>query len=107
MGIERLHFVQISIDRLEEEGRKIRGHTPLHHLQPVVEADETLADRVIRRILRPNITPMKMERDFNPNGQFCLSWEDVSQLCLMTLEIVKSEPMVAQLRAPMKGNGWG
>lgn len=109
--------VQISIDRLGEEGKKLRGHTPVQHLQPVIENEDTLADRVIRRLLRvclstmshhrvahqPNVTPMKLDKEFNSNGPFCLSWDEVSELCICTLAIIKAETMVLRLRAPIKG----
>lgn len=97
---------KISIDRLEDEGRKIRGHLLPPQLQPVLEtAGDTLADRVIRKLLRPNVTPARMDREFNPNGVFCLSWEEMSQLCLATLALIKAEPMVLQLRSPIKVYG--
>lgn len=44
-----------------------------------------------------------MDKEFNPNGPFCLSWDEVAQLCLTTLAIVRQEPMVLRLRAPIKG----
>lgn len=46
------YISQISIDRLEDEGKKIRGHTPVHHLRQVQENEETLADGVICKLLR-------------------------------------------------------
>lgn len=46
---------------------------------------------------------MKLDKDFNPNGPFSLSWDEVTQLCIKTLNVVKEEPMVLRLRAPIKG----
>lgn len=55
-------------------------------------------------MFQPNITPMKLDKDFNANGPFPLSWDEVSQLCLSVLTLVKSEAMILRLRAPIKGN---
>ncbi|XP_053993618.1 uncharacterized protein LOC128884326 isoform X2 [Hylaeus volcanicus] len=104
---------KISIDRLEDEGKRIRGHLFQYNrsilspplVQPISETDESLTDRVIRRLLRPNVTPSKLDKEFNPHASFCLSWDEVAQLCLAALNVVRNEPMVLHLRAPIKVYG--
>lgn len=99
---------KISIDRLEEAGRKLRGNTGT--LQPVRETanngnEGSLADYALSKLLRPNVTPSRMTQEFNSNDPFCLSWVEVSQLCTDTYHLVRQEPMILSLRAPIKVYG--
>eukprot|EP00917_Polyrhabdina_sp_WS-2016_P022210 GHVP01048238.1.p1 GENE.GHVP01048238.1~~GHVP01048238.1.p1 ORF type:complete len:819 (+),score=106.04 GHVP01048238.1:110-2566(+) len=92
-----------SIDRLEDEGRKIKGHSPVN--VPMVEVDDSLSDKIILKLLQPNITSQQAERDFSHLSVFCISWEDVSALCMTALEVFAQEDMVLRLRSPIKVYG--
>eukprot|EP01071_Lankesteria_metandrocarpae_P010067 Lankesteria_metandrocarpae@DN5282_c0_g1_i1.p1 len=95
---------KISIDRLEEEGKKIKCYVNAS-IQPVVEGEESAVDRIIRRLLRPNIMPFMLEREFNSQLPFCLPWDDVAALCASVLRVMTREESVIHLRAPIKVYG--
>eukprot|EP00914_Ancora_sagittata_P024837 GHVO01049559.1.p1 GENE.GHVO01049559.1~~GHVO01049559.1.p1 ORF type:complete len:879 (-),score=113.27 GHVO01049559.1:304-2940(-) len=102
----------ISIETLEDEGRKIKGFESVSQGASAfasnsqqAESQDTLYDRVIRKLLRPNVTQHFMDREFNPQGSFSLCWEDVAALCNAVLSIVSNEPMVLKLRPPIKVYG--
>lgn len=96
---------KISIDRLGEEAKKIRGHqTPLHIDQGLLGPSQTdeLADICISMLLKPDISMSRIDRDYNSNAPFCILWEQVSLLCRRCTEIMRREQMVLNLRAPIK-----
>eukprot|EP01054_Gregarina_sp_Poly1_P002751 Gregarina_sp_Poly_1__2750@NODE_1761_length_3386_cov_65_622175_g1150_i0_p1_GENE_NODE_1761_length_3386_cov_65_622175_g1150_i0NODE_1761_length_3386_cov_65_622175_g1150_i0_p1_ORF_typecomplete_len490_score43_99Metallophos/PF00149_28/1_4e36Metallophos_2/PF12850_7/0_00038_NODE_1761_length_3386_cov_65_622175_g1150_i0691472 len=100
---------KISIDRLGEEGKKIRGHvTPLHpsHVLPAVaETGDALSAKFLIRLLRPNINILALEREYNSGTAFPLPAYDVKTLIIRCTEIFKQEEMVIRLRAPIKVYG--
>eukprot|EP01056_Protomagalhaensia_sp_Gyna25_P000445 Protomagalhaensia_sp_Gyna_25__444@NODE_120_length_5101_cov_30_677993_g94_i0_p1_GENE_NODE_120_length_5101_cov_30_677993_g94_i0NODE_120_length_5101_cov_30_677993_g94_i0_p1_ORF_typecomplete_len833_score102_97Kelch_4/PF13418_6/1_8e13Kelch_4/PF13418_6/0_014Kelch_4/PF13418_6/5_1e06Kelch_4/PF13418_6/0_0019Kelch_4/PF13418_6/0_002Kelch_4/PF13418_6/1_4Kelch_4/PF13418_6/5_5e02Kelch_5/PF13854_6/3_1e07Kelch_5/PF13854_6/0_051Kelch_5/PF13854_6/3_3e07Kelch_5/PF13854_6/0_01Kelch_5/PF13854_6/0_021Kelch_5/PF13854_ len=100
---------KVSIDRLPEESKKIKGHaTPLlpgHMLPAVAESGDLLAAKFITRLLRPNISPLVLERDFPSSGPFSLSCSDVKILTYRCIEVFKQEDMVLRLRPPIKVYG--
>eukprot|EP00922_Rhytidocystis_sp_ex-Travisia-forbesii_P019668 GHVS01029073.1.p1 GENE.GHVS01029073.1~~GHVS01029073.1.p1 ORF type:complete len:460 (-),score=73.06 GHVS01029073.1:607-1947(-) len=100
---------RISIERLEEEGKKINKPAARMSLAPVVENDslsaDTLENRIIRQFLKPNITMQEFQQKFNSDNIFAVSWEDVSLLCNLVLDVVKIDDMVLRLRAPIKVYG--
>eukprot|EP00923_Selenidium_pygospionis_P055023 GHVN01095953.1.p1 GENE.GHVN01095953.1~~GHVN01095953.1.p1 ORF type:complete len:840 (+),score=106.76 GHVN01095953.1:827-3346(+) len=104
---------KISIADLQEEGRKIQnpgtgGARLMSHPYQQSHEDEamiTLADKFIKQLLRPNITPATLLREFAEGKPFSLEWRDVKDLCLYAMEILKDEEMVLSLRAPIKVYG--
>ncbi|CDJ58913.1 Serine/threonine-protein phosphatase, related [Eimeria maxima] len=100
---------RISIDRLEEEGRKINksccsssGSGPL---SPAAARAAALADRIIRLLLRPLLTQQELMALFETDAPFCIPWADVNELCHVVTDIFKEEEMVLNLRAPIKVYG--
>lgn len=99
---------KVSIDRLGEEARKIRGHaTPLHpsHALRAPDKSDRLADYCIKLLLKPNISMARIDHDFNSMNIFCLTSDHVSQLIERAIEVFKREPCVLRLRAPIKVYG--
>lgn len=52
---------------------------------------------------QPNISATRIERDYNSFARFCMSWSDVYALVQRSIELMRKESMVLQLRAPIKG----
>lgn len=76
--------IQISIDRLEEEGKKINKEAASRQDSfPTVQATrrELLAERILKLLLRPLITQQDVYTAFNTDAPFSISWNDVSYLC--------------------------
>ncbi|PHJ25563.1 protein serine threonine phosphatase [Cystoisospora suis] len=99
---------RISIDRLEEEGKKINKEAASRQDSfPTVQATrrELLAERILKLLLRPLITQQDVYTAFNTDAPFSISWNDVSYLCDVVLDIVKDDDMVLYLRAPIKVYG--
>ncbi|EPT28004.1 kelch repeat domain containing/Serine/threonine protein phosphatase protein [Toxoplasma gondii ME49] len=98
---------RISIDRLEEEGKKINKEASLQ--EPLPTASESkrdmFADRILKLLLRPLITQQEVYATFNTDAPFAISWNDVTYLCDVVLDIVKNDDMVLHLRAPIKVYG--
>eukprot|EP01053_Blabericola_migrator_P006979 Blabericola_migrator_1__6978@NODE_3536_length_1696_cov_156_282382_g1021_i1_p1_GENE_NODE_3536_length_1696_cov_156_282382_g1021_i1NODE_3536_length_1696_cov_156_282382_g1021_i1_p1_ORF_typecomplete_len495_score64_46Kelch_4/PF13418_6/1_6e12Kelch_4/PF13418_6/0_015Kelch_4/PF13418_6/2_2e05Kelch_4/PF13418_6/0_015Kelch_4/PF13418_6/0_82Kelch_4/PF13418_6/0_65Kelch_5/PF13854_6/7_5e07Kelch_5/PF13854_6/0_019Kelch_5/PF13854_6/2_7e06Kelch_5/PF13854_6/0_0096Kelch_5/PF13854_6/0_6Kelch_5/PF13854_6/0_00014Kelch_3/PF len=98
---------KLSIDRLNQEGKKIKGHaTPLHpgHMLPAAtDPGDHLTNKFIHRLLRPDVSFRTLERDFPKQAQFSIPAHDVKVLIARAQEIFKQEPMLLRLRAPIKG----
>ncbi|CBZ51175.1 serine/threonine protein phosphatase, related [Neospora caninum Liverpool] len=96
---------RISIDRLEEEGKKINKEASLQEPPPTPTESrrEMLADKILKLLLRPLITQQEVYATFNTDAPFAISWNDVTYLCDVVLDIVKNDDMVLHLRAPIKG----
>ncbi|KAH0476172.1 MAG: hypothetical protein KVP17_004387 [Porospora cf. gigantea B] len=94
---------KISVERLEDEGRRLAGTAVVNLREPT--SLERFADYVIGRLLRPGITPATLEREFNPFSPFCLSRDDIHSLTRAVLDIVRAEPMMLELRTPIKVYG--
>eukprot|EP00915_Cephaloidophora_sp_WS-2016_P000693 GHVH01000901.1.p1 GENE.GHVH01000901.1~~GHVH01000901.1.p1 ORF type:complete len:840 (+),score=104.86 GHVH01000901.1:72-2591(+) len=94
---------RVALDRLGDEGRRLRSYpVPLSGVQ---DPQSGVIDSMIARLLKPNMRPCKYEQDFNPNRGFLLSSEELTDLCKRVIAILRSEPMVLRLRAPIKVYG--
>lgn len=94
------HLVEkVAIETLAEEGRKIHTSNVMANIARSA-GDEGVHNRCINALLQPTT----WQPDSNPNG-FLLSAAEVSRLCDMTLEVLKSQEMVLRLRAPIKVYG--
>ncbi|EZG78507.1 serine/threonine-protein phosphatase [Gregarina niphandrodes] len=96
---------KVSIDRLNEESKKIRGHqTPLHpaHALGHAELPDELAEMFIRRLLQPNISQEMVEARFSSMAAFSIPREHVLKLIIKSIDLIKRESMVLHLRAPIK-----
>ena len=102
---------QVGIDTLGEEGRKIRskfsgtvGSTTGGYRSG---SNNELIDSILRRLLN-HWTPPQMNVDeygVLVPGKFFLTVDEITSLCYSVLEIIKSQPMVLQVRAPIKVYG--
>ncbi|OEH78480.1 kelch repeat domain-containing protein serine threonine protein phosphatase protein [Cyclospora cayetanensis] len=100
---------RISIDKLEEEGRKINkagcSSSASMTLTPAAARAVELADRIVRILLRPLLTQDELMNLFATDAPFCIPWADVNELCRVVTDIFKEEEMVLNLRAPIKVYG--
>ncbi|EAN31775.1 Calcineurin-like phosphoesterase family protein [Theileria parva strain Muguga] len=87
---------KISIDRLEDEGRKINKPEARSTLHWQNENSDTVYDRIIMRLLSPN------ELKFQKDASFPISYKDINTLLNTVYHIVKEEDTVLNLRAPIK-----
>lgn len=60
-------------------------------------------DYVLQTLLKPNVTMEDMKSIHDRDTMFLVSWSDLSELCKKTLQLVQNDPMVLELRAPVKG----
>ncbi|CDJ44589.1 protein serine/threonine phosphatase, putative / sortilin [Eimeria tenella] len=100
-------LLQISIDRLEEEGRKINkagcsSSSAAAAMSPAAARAAALADRIVHLLLRPLLTQEELLSLFETEAPFCIPWADVNELCHIVVDIFKEEDMVLNLRAPIK-----
>lgn len=98
------HLVQkVAIDSLEDEGRKIHAAQRTLNLKATGDANsdgERIALHVIDHLLKPNDwCPPK-----NPDS-FFLTQTEAHLLCDTVWEVFRNEPVVLQLRAPIKVYG--
>lgn len=94
------HLVEkVAIENLAEEGRKIHSANVMANIARSV-GDDGVHNRCINALLQPTT----WQPDANPNG-FLLTAAEVSRLCDMTLEVLKSQEMILRLRAPIKVYG--
>lgn len=96
---------KISIDKLEEEGRKINNGVLCTPVNYISEFKNTIYDKLITTLLNPNITQFEIQHNHNTDAIFMVPWADISMLCSMVIEIFKQEDMVLNLRAPIKVYG--
>ncbi|XP_953085.1 serine/threonine phosphatase, putative [Theileria annulata] len=87
---------KISIDRLEEEGRKINKPEARSSLHWQNENPDTIYDRIIMKLLNPN------ELKFQKDSSFSISYKDINTLLNTVYHIIKEEETVLNLRAPIK-----
>uniref|UniRef100_A0A8C9GM24 Serine/threonine-protein phosphatase n=1 Tax=Piliocolobus tephrosceles TaxID=591936 RepID=A0A8C9GM24_9PRIM len=93
---------KISIDKLEEEGKKINNGalcTPVNYIN---EFKNTVYDKIIMTLLNPNITQFEIQYNHNSESIFVIPWTNISVLCSLVIDIVRQEDMVLKLRAPIK-----
>lgn len=95
---------KISIDKLEDEGRKINKPEASAQLRWPSDDSNTVYDRVIRTLLKTNITGDSSTGAYNEMA-FAVPYDDVQALCQMVYQIVKQEETVLKLRAPIKVYG--
>ncbi|GFE54485.1 serine threonine phosphatase [Babesia ovis] len=95
---------KISIDKLEEEGRKINKPEARSQLRWQNDDTDTVYDRVIRALLNPNFTNDYVTMSYNETA-FPIAYEDVQALCQLVYQIVQQEDTVLTLRAPIKVYG--
>ncbi|KAK1938511.1 putative kelch repeat domain containing/Serine/threonine protein phosphatase protein [Babesia divergens] len=95
---------KISIDKLEDEGRKINKQEARSQLRWQNDDCDTVYDRVIRALLKPNFTNDPVTQAYNETS-FAVPYEDVQTLCQLVYQIVKREDTVLKLRAPIKVYG--
>ncbi|CDR94993.1 kelch repeat domain containing/Serine/threonine protein phosphatase protein, putative [Babesia bigemina] len=95
---------KISIDKLEEEGRKINKPEARAQLRWQHDDGDTVYDRVIRALLNPNFSNEHVTMSYNET-MFPVPYDDVLALCQMVYQIVKQEDTVLKLRAPIKVYG--
>eukprot|EP00440_Ansanella_granifera_P058066 gb/GFBE01062939.1/.p1 GENE.gb/GFBE01062939.1/~~gb/GFBE01062939.1/.p1 ORF type:complete len:847 (+),score=138.18 gb/GFBE01062939.1/:1-2541(+) len=94
------HLVKkVAIETLEEEGRKIHSHNVLANIART-GGDEDVHGKCINALLQPT----SWQPDSNPNA-FLLNAAEVSRLCDLVLEVLKSQDMLLRLRAPIKVYG--
>ncbi|GIX65206.1 serine/threonine phosphatase [Babesia caballi] len=73
---------KISIDKLEDEGRKINKPEARAQLRWQNEDTDTVHDRVIRALLNPNFTHDPVTMSYNETT-FPVPYDDVQELCRM------------------------
>mmetsp|Transcript_106392 Transcript_106392/g.253988 ORF Transcript_106392/g.253988 Transcript_106392/m.253988 type:complete len:832 (-) Transcript_106392:61-2556(-) len=94
------HLVEkVAIESLVEEGRKIHSTNVMANIARNV-GEEGVHNQCINALLQPTT----WQPDANPNG-FFLNAAEVSRLCDLTLEVLKSQEMILRLRAPIKVYG--
>ncbi|CRH01263.1 protein phosphatase containing kelch-like domains, putative [Plasmodium relictum] len=93
---------KISIDKLEEEGRKINNGVLCTPVNYISEFKNTVYDKIITTLLNPNITQFEIQYNHNSDAIFIIPWADISILCSIVIDIFKQEDMVLKLRAPIK-----
>ncbi|CAJ1459600.1 unnamed protein product [Effrenium voratum] len=94
------HLVEkVAIESLVEEGRKIHSTNVMANIARNV-GEEGVHNQCINALLQPTT----WQPDANPNG-FFLNSAEVSRLCDLTLEVLKSQEMILRLRAPIKVYG--
>lgn len=102
---------RICLDQLEDEGKKLKPGSKTHvELVNLVEHDlddDTLPNKFIRALLKPTMAGASSVTDpWAPApDRFALPWNDVASLCDMTLELMKTQPSLMRLRAPIKVYG--
>ena len=87
---------RVGIETLGEESRKIRQRDVFANVVEDRKSIE-LAKRVVDHLLLPTT--------WRPSDAFFLAPSDFSHLCTSVMEIVKAQPMVLQVRAPIKVYG--
>jgi protein phosphatase len=91
---------RVGIETLGEESRKVG---PVNPFGGVVSAEPQsrraldIARKVIDNLLQPTSWRAPI-----PESKFFMSVSDLNQLCLAVLEVVKNQPMLLELRAPIK-----
>jgi protein phosphatase len=94
---------QVGIETLGEEGRKIKSKYGGISMGGLGTAT---VSKVLDTLLRPNDwQPPRMvvdEYGVSVPGRFFLAQEDVVKLCSRVLDIIKNQPMVLHVRAPIK-----
>lgn len=95
---------QVGIDTLGDEGRKIRSK---FSGTVVAGHQNALVDRILRTLLAAWSPPPMVRDGYGQmvSGRFFLTAQEIGSLCFKVLEIVKSQPMVLQVRAPIKVYG--
>ncbi|ANQ10080.1 Serine/threonine-protein phosphatase [Plasmodium coatneyi] len=93
---------KISIDKLEEEGRKINNGVLCTPVNYISEFKNTVYDKIITTLLNPNITQFEIQYHHNADTIFTIPWGNISILCSIVMDIFKQEDMVLKLRAPLK-----
>ncbi|GAW82424.1 protein phosphatase containing kelch-like domains [Plasmodium gonderi] len=93
---------KISIDKLEEEGRKINNGVLCTPVNYISEFKNTVYDKIITTLLNPNITQYEIQYNHNAEAIFIIPWANISILCSMVIDIFKQEDMILKLRAPIK-----
>lgn len=93
---------KISIDKLEEEGRKINNGVLCTPVNYISEFKNTVYDKIITTLLNPNITQFEIQYHHNAETIFTIPWGNISILCSIVMDIFKQEDMVLKLRAPLK-----
>lgn len=94
------HLVKkVAIETLEEEGRKIHSHNVMANI-----ARQGLDEDVHTHVINVLLQPTSWQPDQNPNN-FLLTAPEVSRLCDLVLDVLKSQDMVLKLRAPIKVYG--
>ncbi|CRG94858.1 protein phosphatase containing kelch-like domains, putative [Plasmodium gallinaceum] len=93
---------KISIDKLEEEGRKINNGVLCTPVNYISEFKNTVYDKIITTLLNPNITQFEIQYNHNSDAIFIIPWANISILCSIVIDIFKQEDMVLKLRAPIK-----
>mmetsp|Transcript_97122 Transcript_97122/g.172947 ORF Transcript_97122/g.172947 Transcript_97122/m.172947 type:complete len:839 (+) Transcript_97122:118-2634(+) len=90
---------KVGIESLEEEGRKIHSTNVMANTART-QGDEDVHTKCIANLLQPTT----WQPDSNPNT-FLLNAAEVSRLCDLTLEVLRTQDMVLKLRAPIKVYG--
>ncbi|EUD69258.1 protein phosphatase [Plasmodium inui San Antonio 1] len=93
---------KISIDKLEEEGRKINNGVLCTPVNYISEFKNTVYDKIITTLLNPNITQFEIQYHHNAETIFIIPWANISILCSIVMDIFKQEDMILKLRAPLK-----
>ena len=91
---------RVGIETLGEESRKVRTVNPFGG---ITQADDSVSRRAIEistRVVETLLQPHTWRPSLDP--QFFLPIPDLNQLCMACLEIVKNQPMVLEVRAPIK-----
>ena len=98
---------QVGIDTLGDEARKIRSKLGGTVPTSLATNSNGLVEKILRNLLT-NWVPPPMTCDMYGMmvpGKFFLHPDEARSLCYAVLEIVKSQPMVLQVRAPIKVYG--
>ncbi|AFZ81481.1 Ser/Thr protein phosphatase family member protein [Theileria equi strain WA] len=90
---------KISIDKLEDEGKKINKPDARAKLSMQSDNTDTLYDRIIMQLL--NVRG-DSQISYNQESMFPIPWKDINTLCSMVYQIIKQEDTVLTLRAPIK-----
>ena len=91
---------RVGIETLGEESRKVRTVNPFGGVVAIDDHSSKRATEIAKKVIDSLLQPHAWKPSVDP--QFFLPIADINQLCMAALEIIKSQPMVLEVRAPIK-----
>lgn len=92
---------RVGIETLGEESRKVTNR--LGGLVPLVVSSDKRSSDITRKVFDQILQPLTWRPSSNSMAEgFFMSSYELSQLCIAVLDVLKSQPMVLEVRAPVK-----